>query len=84
MGVEALRPELAVERLDERVVGWLALPGEVEHDILLISPQVEVARDELGTLVDADRARIAALTAHPLERGYDIFSPVVEPRIDRG
>ena len=30
--VEAFASELAIERLDERVVGWLAGPGEVQLD----------------------------------------------------
>jgi len=32
----------------------LPRPGEVERDIALISPQVEIARDELGALIDPD------------------------------
>ena len=39
VGVQTFRPELAVERLDERVVGGLSRPGEVEHDVLLVGPR---------------------------------------------
>lgn len=36
--VQALRPELAVERFDERVVGRLARPTEVERDVARVCP----------------------------------------------
>ena len=74
VGVQTFRPELAVEGLDERVVGRLAGPREVEHDVPLVGPQVEVAGDELRALVDADRLRIAVLPAHPFERGDDVLA----------
>ena len=45
--VQAFGPELPVERLDEAIVRWLARPREVENDVALIGPQIEVARDEL-------------------------------------
>lgn len=53
--VQTFRSELAVERFDERIVCRLARPGEVKHDALLIGPQIKVARDELGALIDPDR-----------------------------
>jgi len=77
-GVQTLRPELAVERLDERVVGRFAQPREVEHDIPLVGPQIEVARDELRALIDPDRLRIAMLAADPFERGDDILAAIAE------
>src|SRR3546814_5967492 len=43
MGVQAFRPQPAVERLDERVVGRLAGAREVEDDAALISPEIEIA-----------------------------------------
>ncbi len=49
MRVQALRSKLAIEGLDEAVVRRLARPGEVEDDARLISPEVEVPRDELGS-----------------------------------
>ena len=74
MGVQALRAELAIERLDERVIGRFARPREVKHDVLLVGPKIEIAGDELGPLVDTDRLRIAMLTAYPLERGDDVLA----------
>jgi hypothetical protein len=82
MRVEALGPRSAIERLNERIVGWFARPTEVEGHVVLIRPQIEVARDELGALIDADRVWIADLRAHPVERGHHIFAAVAEPRID--
>ena len=56
--VQALRPELAVERLDERIVRSPAGSAEVERDAAGVRPQIQVARDELAALVDVDRRRI--------------------------
>ena len=64
--VHALGPNAAVECLGEGVVGGLARSGEVECDTLGVGPQVEIAGDELGPLVDPDRLRIA-------DRGTDLF-----------
>jgi hypothetical protein len=36
------QPELAVERLREGIVGWLAWPGEVEGHALAPGPEIEV------------------------------------------
>lgn len=38
VGVEAFRPELAVEALDERIVGRLARPREVKRHAFHVSP----------------------------------------------
>ena len=64
VSVQTFGPELAVERLDEGVVGRLAGPGEVERHAFRVGPQVEIAGDELGALIDTDRARIAVLPAY--------------------
>ena len=49
VGVQTFRPQLAVERFDEAVVGRLAGPGEVQGDLVDIGPEVQVAGDELGS-----------------------------------
>jgi hypothetical protein len=66
--VQALRPEAAIERFDERVVGRLAGLVEAERRALRVGPQVEIVRYELGTLVDHDRAGIPDPAAHLLKR----------------
>lgn len=38
VSVQALDAEAAIEGLDERVVGWLAGPGEVERHVVGVSP----------------------------------------------
>ena len=68
MRVEALGAKSAIERLDERVVRRLARPGEVERDVVLIRPQIEVAGDELGALIDADRVGMADLSTDAFQR----------------
>ncbi len=57
---QAFRAELAVEAFDERIVGRLARPAEVERYIPRVGPKIEIARDELAALIDPDRCRIAA------------------------
>jgi hypothetical protein len=47
VGVQTLRPELPVEGLDEGVARRLPRTGEVEHDVLLVGPEVEIPADEL-------------------------------------
>lgn len=64
VGVQALRPELADERFDERVVGRSAWPAEVERHILHVCPEVELLADELGTVIDADRLGIKTFEVH--------------------
>src|SRR5207237_9876338 len=58
VGVETFLPEASVERLDECVVGGLAGPGEVQRDAALVGPDVEIARHELGALIDTDRKSV--------------------------
>ncbi len=52
--IHAFIPEAAFERFDERVVGGLALPGEVQHHPIVVSPLVQADGDELGTVVRLD------------------------------
>jgi len=58
VSVEALGSELAVERLDECIIRWLSRAGKVELNAPLIGPQVQIAGDELGTLIHSYRIRI--------------------------
>ncbi len=81
MRVEAFGPELAVERLDVAVVGWLARAREVERHAALIGPEIKIAGDELRALVDPDRAREAMLPANLLEDFNDIRPSEVEADI---
>jgi len=82
MRVQALGPELAVKRFDERVVRRLAWPGEVERDASLVGPEIEIPGDELRAQIDADGLRITCLSAHPIERSDNVFAAIAEPRVD--
>lgn len=82
MRVQTLRAQAAVERFDKRIVRRFAGPAEVERDVVLIGSQIEVARDELRALIDADRVGIADVCADALERRNNIFTAIAEPRID--
>src|SRR3954447_16532706 len=84
MCVQAFVSELAVEGFDEAVVRGLARPREVEHHTLLVSPDVEIAGDELRSLVDADILGIADVFADALQSQYDILAAITEARIDGG
>ncbi|KQU54815.1 hypothetical protein ASG72_04175 [Bosea sp. Leaf344] len=81
MGVKTFSPELPVERLDEGIVRWLARAGEVEGDAALIGPQVEVATDELGTLVDPDTGRETMGCADLLQHLDDVGAAEVEANV---
>jgi hypothetical protein len=52
MRVQILAAELAVERFNDGIVGGFSRSGEVQRDVALVSPQIEVARDELAALVN--------------------------------
>ncbi len=84
MGVQAFASELAVEGFDEAIVGRLARPREVQHDTFLVSPEVEIAGDELRSLIDADRFGIADGFADPLQSQHDILASIAKTRIDCG
>lgn len=81
--VQTLRPEFAVERLDEPVVRGFPGPREVEGDVVGIGPEIEVPGDELAAIIDPDRLWITDLPANPFERLNDVFSAVAEAGIGR-
>lgn len=59
--VKAFAAELAIERFDKRIIGRLAGPREVEGDAFRVGPEIEIARDELAALMDANGLRIPSL-----------------------
>lgn len=77
--VRAIRLELAVENLDERVVGRRTRAAEVKCGAASVSPQVRFGGNQLAALVDVDRLMIA----HPFEYLYHVRRPKAEPRHDR-
>jgi hypothetical protein len=83
MRVQAFAAELAVEGLDERVVGGFAGSGEVARDIALIGPEIEIARHELAALVDPDCSGEANLAADTLKDLHDVSASKVEPHLGR-
>ncbi len=95
MGVEAFSAELPVERLDEGIVRGLSPfrglqanhcramgSGEVECDAALIGPQVKVAADELGTLVNAYAGRKAMGRTDRLQHLDDVGVAEVEANVE--
>lgn len=84
IGVQALRAQLDVERFDEAVVCRLSWPGEIQDDRIGISPEIEVARDELAAIINPDRLRIADLIADLFQRLDDVLPAIAEPCIASG
>lgn len=78
VSVQTFRPQPGIERFDEGVVGGLARPREVERDAALVSPKVQVARDELGALINAYRLRIAGSRTDPFQRGDDVLAAIAD------
>ncbi len=72
MGVQTFRPELAVERFDEAIVGGLAGSREVERDVVCIGPEVEIARDEFAAVVDPKGCGWVARPAASTSRRSDM------------
>ena len=81
VGVHAFRAQLAIERLDTAVIRGLTWPPEVQGNRIGISPEIEVARDELAAIVAPDRLGIADLTADPFQRLDNIFAAIGKPSI---
>lgn len=81
MSVQTLSAEASIEGFDERIVSRFARPTEVERDTIGIGPQIQIARDELGALIDADGLRITNCRAGVLQRLNDILGAVAEARI---
>lgn len=81
--IEAHNPELAVESFYERVVGRLAWTRDVERDVVLISPKIEIAKVKLRALIDPDPLGIDGAPASLVERSHDILSSVGEAGIRR-
>lgn len=79
MSVQAFRPELAVEPLNESVVGRLSRAGEVQGDRIGISPEIKVAGDEFAAIINPDRLGTAHLAADPFLRLDDILAAISEP-----
>ena len=50
--------------------------GRSQDHPALVCPEVHVARDELAALIDADRRGLACCSAHPVERGHNIFAAI--------
>ena len=84
MRVQTFRSEFAIERFNDRHSQWASRPGEVQRDIALISPQVEIARDELGALIDPDCLREHDLPTDLFEYLHNIRTAEGEPSFDCG
>jgi len=53
MSVQAPRPEAAIKGLNERIIRWPSRSAEVQGDAVGVHPWIEIARDELRSLIHA-------------------------------
>lgn len=83
VGVQALGSEFPIETLDVAVVRRLARPGEVEHDAVVIGPQVEITRDNLAAIIHPNSGRVSDLPTHPFKRLDHVLALVTEADIHR-
>ncbi len=70
--VQALRTNSRVERLDERVVRRLSWSTEITTHLLTVRPRIQVARNELRTVVDLDHRRFAMRPRQSIEHFNDV------------
>ena len=64
---QALLPETAVERFDERILDRFARSDEVEIDLLEVCPGVGVSRRKIRAFVTRDRSRGTSLADRVVE-----------------
>ena len=67
VSVQALGAELAIETIDVAVIGRLAWPRKVEHDTVVISPEIKISGDEFAAIIDANGRGISDLPADPFQ-----------------
>ncbi len=74
VGVQALVPDRAVKRFDERVVGGLAGTREVECDPLLVGPLVKGSTRELTLVIGLHALRDAMTSSELYRDGHDLLA----------
>ena len=82
MGVQAFAFEFAVERPNETVVGRHARPREIQHDALLVRPDVEIAGDKLRSLIDAERLGKPTVLQMRFGGRHNILASIAKSHVD--
>lgn len=72
--VQALVPERAVERFDERIVGGSARPGKVHRYLIFVCPPVQSFADELTAVVGLKSFGNTALGGKLTHDSDDLFT----------
>jgi hypothetical protein len=57
--IEVFLPEPAIKGFEISVIRRLPRPGEIQSDMILISPKIDVFRDELRAVVHLDPQRLS-------------------------
>lgn len=73
--IQTLQPQPGIEGLDISVVRRLAGTAKVKLDVIPVSPQIDILRDELRTVVNPDRSRLSLLLGNPFENLHDLHAP---------
>jgi len=81
--VDALGPNLSIERFHEGIVGRLAGSREVQRHAVAPDPQIEIARDELRTVIDTNAFGHSVDCGHPLQRVDNVRAFLTLAHIDR-
>lgn len=68
VGVNTFRSELAVEALDDVVIGWLAWSKEILGNVIGISPQIEIAGYKFRILINPDQLRTVYILTYSFKR----------------
>jgi len=72
--VQTLSSESAVERLDERIIGGLAGPAEVQFNLVEAGPLIHGLRNELTTVIDLNCPRSASALEQATRHGDNVVA----------
>ena len=80
--VQTFIAKRAIERLDERVVRWLARARVVERDAVLVSVAVQCHRDKFRAVVDLYATRLVATLPQAFQRGHHVLAAQTGSNVD--
>jgi hypothetical protein len=69
MSAQALVSKPTIEGLDETILHRLSWPDEIQLELSLVSPGVEVFRSEFGSVVESDHSRLSTLEDQSVKYG---------------
>src|SRR6476646_4684647 len=76
------RSHRSITSAEDSIIGRSATRRCSPEEDVLIGPQIQIARDELAALVDADDAGVPRCPADTLEGRHDVGTAIGATRID--